>query len=440
MSHTTTSTSSYTLLKYSRSYPSASGMSQAAPKDMEWQHFANPVIQLVLDVTKNTDTTLASVRLRIIWNMELAQDPADASQRDVIFEDLDLLAFSECVNDPRHQVVNMQGSPLKAVYRDSIVGIRYLHPRHSTTPVNHLSYRRFQINFASSADAEQFIDIIRPVCPCKLNGPPPPALARNATMNPGAISTRPPLSISSSFLASSIQTPSAPVRRTTAHPSTLTTPQTQMPAYIKPADKTTPSSSSGLSICTSGSSARLSSVLPDSSSRPSSAVDDSVRDSGLPTPVSATTGTGAYTQQHTPDTGSGSSFAQDRPPAAVRRNSARDISSLMHGTGEGSSYLPSSSPPSSAAAQQGTMLPPPVPTPRKRLEEPRPPLAGSRPAESAETTRSAFVASLRESTDLCDLSRSELEGLVNHVIREPGFGKLLETLDSLWVVKGFLSR
>ncbi|KAA1476074.1 hypothetical protein DENSPDRAFT_842963 [Dentipellis sp. KUC8613] len=393
--------------------------------------------------------------------MELEQDPAASSQRDVIFEDIDLLAFSEGLTETRSQVANMQGSPLKAVYRDSIVGIRYLHPRHSATAVTHLptcssnptshmlqSYRRFQINFASSADTEQFIDAIRPVCPCKLNGPPPPAaLARNATMHP----TRPPLAVSSSFLQ-------APVRRATAHPSTLTMPQTQVtgPAYTRPvpADKAAPSSSSGLSICTSS----ASSVLPTNSDT-----------SGLPTPVSAATrGPSAYTQtsQHILD--ASTPFVQDRPPP-VRRNSARDISALMHGSG-GSSSLPSSSPPSSAVgtmlpssdAGTGSMLPPPVPVPApaarthahvqpaKSTDDhespscftlaPRPPAVAST-EDSA--TRAAFVASLRDAADsssLCDLSRAELEGLVSHVVREPGFGKLLETLDSMWVVKGFLAR
>ena len=35
------------------------------------------------------------------------------------------------------------------------------------------SYRRFQVNFASASDAEQFINAIRPVCPCKENAGPP---------------------------------------------------------------------------------------------------------------------------------------------------------------------------------------------------------------------------------------------------------------------------
>lgn len=53
-------------------------------------------------------------------------------------EDLDLLSFSSIPQSQAHP----QGLPLKAVFRDSVVGVRYLHPRvvaTGATPVRSLS-------------------------------------------------------------------------------------------------------------------------------------------------------------------------------------------------------------------------------------------------------------------------------------------------------------
>lgn len=44
-----------------------------------------------------------------------------------IQEDIDLLTLS-CLPQPRAPKQPTQGLPLKAVYRDTVVGIRYLHP------------------------------------------------------------------------------------------------------------------------------------------------------------------------------------------------------------------------------------------------------------------------------------------------------------------------
>src|SRR5258705_2242505 len=86
MLHSTTSTGSYTLTKYSRSHPSSVvQQAQNTTADFEWQHFVNPVIKLVLDIKKSTSGVLESVRLRIIWNMNYGPDDMDIDQRDVVF-------------------------------------------------------------------------------------------------------------------------------------------------------------------------------------------------------------------------------------------------------------------------------------------------------------------------------------------------------------------
>ncbi|EPQ57190.1 hypothetical protein GLOTRDRAFT_127560 [Gloeophyllum trabeum ATCC 11539] len=138
MAHSTTATASHTLLKYSRSYPSQRPSTGPSGIEAEWQHFANPVIRLVLDTRKSARGELESVRLRILWSMDTGLDSMDAGQGEVTFEDLDLLTFSSLQGSILSQTSQSQSLPLKAVYRETMVGIRYLHPRvvtAGTTPV-----------------------------------------------------------------------------------------------------------------------------------------------------------------------------------------------------------------------------------------------------------------------------------------------------------------
>lgn len=67
MAQSTTATTAYPLIKYSRSYPPGTG--QATP-GTDWQHFSNPALRLVLDVTKTGNSELRSVRLRVIWTIQ----------------------------------------------------------------------------------------------------------------------------------------------------------------------------------------------------------------------------------------------------------------------------------------------------------------------------------------------------------------------------------
>ncbi|KAF8160754.1 hypothetical protein B0H34DRAFT_857339 [Crassisporium funariophilum] len=163
MSHSTTGTATYVLSKYSRSYPvKRTSLAQHGQEiSSDWQHFTNPVIRLVLDVKKANTTELESVRLRILWQMDCVIDGSNNS--DV--EDIDLLSFSS-LGSVTHRKQPLEGLPLKAVYRDTVVGIRYLHSRDDAAAS---IYRRFQISFSSASEATDFINSIRPVCPCKVN-------------------------------------------------------------------------------------------------------------------------------------------------------------------------------------------------------------------------------------------------------------------------------
>ncbi|KAF4572660.1 hypothetical protein EYR40_004259 [Pleurotus pulmonarius] len=122
MAHSTTTTASHILTKYSKCYVPAHSSTQSSQTDGagEWQHFVNPVLELVLDIKKSRlNNELESVRLRILWNMDTS-----GIKNEVLFEDLDLLAYSDIPTSGQP----IPGLPLKAVYRDAVVGIRYLYP------------------------------------------------------------------------------------------------------------------------------------------------------------------------------------------------------------------------------------------------------------------------------------------------------------------------
>ncbi|KAG1803356.1 uncharacterized protein BJ212DRAFT_960704 [Suillus subaureus] len=73
------------------------------------------------------------------------------------------------------------GLPLKTVYRDAVVDIRYLHPR-TTDSTCQPVYQRFQITFTTATSPARFIDAVRPVCPCRLNLQLQPLVTRIPTV------------------------------------------------------------------------------------------------------------------------------------------------------------------------------------------------------------------------------------------------------------------
>lgn len=182
MSLHTTTTALFALTKYSRSYGGGATHSQLAAEN-EWQHFTNPIMKLLLDVKKSPSSgELLSLRLRIFWCIDMQAIDMQVDQREVVFEDLELLSFSS-LSAIRTQNGSEQGLPLRAVYRDAVVGIRYLHPK-TVPPGCQPVYRRFQVTFGSILEASQFIDTIKPICPCKPNTQPN-QITRNSTMLAG---------------------------------------------------------------------------------------------------------------------------------------------------------------------------------------------------------------------------------------------------------------
>ncbi|GBE81165.1 hypothetical protein BKA93DRAFT_755996 [Sparassis latifolia] len=433
MSFSNTATTTYHLVKYSRSYPQPSG----AVGPEEWQHFVNPILRLALDVKKSPGGDLESFRLRVLWSLDSQTDSANADQREVVFEDLELLSFSSLPSSIS-QGSTAQGLPLKAVYRDAVVGVRYLHPRAyplGTTP----TYRRFQITFQSAASAAAFIDSIRFICPCKLTPAPAPAV-RNATKattmtQPGSVSSIPAMTQVQIFSQVNASTPSRRVDTPLRSSATISSPWTMQDDLSKPFHHPQNSlnqhatsleqnrAQSHLAEAPPQSAAlahQRSSIIPFVSdmhppSRPSSAITDC---SGLPT-----------------DPGADS---QARP---LERLGAYYTSSLpRHGS---PNSLVSSDPPSSAVTTTRNMAPPAAPSPILVTlpSVHAPSLDPSHPAPlSADSEKQAFLTSLNEIPTLYNLPRRDLENLVAKVIREEGFAKLLEDLDSMWRVKGFVGR
>ncbi|KAI0051844.1 hypothetical protein FA95DRAFT_1602336 [Auriscalpium vulgare] len=450
MLRSTVASAAYVLAKYSRSWPSAAATTAAAasqtPDQLEWHHFANPVIKLTLDLRKSERDTLESVRLKIVWSMSPGGDAMEIDQNEVVLEDIDLLSYSM----PGVSAIS-QGLPLKAVYKDCVVGIRYQHPKF-TPPNTPPAYRRFQINFSTPGAAAEFVNAIRAVCPCKENGAPAqpgmPARAPSA-LSPAYIPR--PSTIQTGILSGPgiVPAPAPPFGLVRAH--TLQRQATSVghppPKPVRAADA---SSSSGLSIASSDGPQMQPAMLEDRSSSPRPSVGQSRFSGSAYTQLTrantyAHEGSAAPTQSEphcthplhghpAPADTAPSANAFAAPSHSLNRHTTYAGAGAESSQGRHSSSLPASTPdpPSSSAPTSTLMGPPPVPM----QASPTPAMN----APTAVSTRQNFIDSLQDSPGLNDLSRTELEGLVGQVIRDPGFVKLLEKLDSMWAVKGFLAQ
>ncbi|TBU28544.1 hypothetical protein BD311DRAFT_694895 [Dichomitus squalens] len=426
MSMSTTSTTTFELLKYSRAYSHSAQATQ--PTELEWQHFVNPVIRLMLDTRKTTDGRLESYRIRIVWTFSAGQDSMDVDRREVDFEDLDLLSYSSL---PARQAA--QGIPLKAVYQGAVVGLRYQYPCvpcSGTIP----QYRRFQITFQNESSATNFTDCIRFVCPCKAN-PAPPARAPRppetqlslAASGRSATTTHIPMSMSRSSASDSRQSVSV-------MPGEEAPSKTLQPAAF--ALLPSPSLSRRMDWDTL--------TQPSQTTAPAPSVATPVS-----RPWSASTASSVVAHQSASDTIPSDVLTTGR--AASLHGSSSDVETSFP-----SSSLPSSSPPPSSRLPARTsspvlMPPPPVPAqmnpPRSSQPSQTTPtstprtassatLAASEPSSSGPELKSDISATLRDSHGLYALSAGELEKLVAEVIREEGFAELMRNLDGMWKIKG----
>ncbi|KAL0956327.1 hypothetical protein HGRIS_002479 [Hohenbuehelia grisea] len=440
MAHTTTATSTHQLTKYSKNYPLLDGKAQTEAGSSEWQHFVNPILRLVLDTKKSVATQeLESVRVRIVWTMETGMNV----QNEIVLEDLDLLAFSAFPLLGAHQRQGPQSLPLKAVYKDAMVGIRYLHP---ITPGPHLPsvFRRFQITFSSATSASEFINSIQHVCPCKENPPTPnPVTTRQLPQidpaHPSTLQTSqyvqpmPPMALPAQPQPNSTHCSSQHAynnlpRTQSMHPSGSYQP-------MQP-----PPTSQELQPYMAGQYATQNAAQPGPSS---SNLSRRSTMAGFEPPALVSHYEGVHTHEYSSSQGlalsssgahgyssspmqvdTSNSQPQQVPRASVPWQNSPAHSQVLPGqamdvdvpTSSNVAILPGSTPPSSSANSDrgGAMLPPPVPSQHNGSHS-------SMPSSSVP----AFVAHVRDTTKLNDLQTSELEALVSKVVCEPGFAHLV---------------
>ncbi|KAG2055232.1 hypothetical protein BDR06DRAFT_1020454 [Suillus hirtellus] len=393
MAQFTTTSVTYPLAKYSRSYPTSSSNSQNPATDAEWQHFVHPVINLYLDAKKSSAGNLVSVRFRVVWNFDSNTDSLGVDQREIILEDLDLLSFSSISNSRTNSGQPDHGLPLRAVYRDAVVGIRYLHSR-TADSTSQPVYRRIQVTFTTATSAAQFIDAVRPVCPCRLNPQPQPPVPRIPTVATTGLDD---ISRRGTILSSVSQ----------ARPSMGETPLRPVSTALLSGN---PSSESNLPTFAPSTPIRFTPVSLSSSSTKTTSVAAPSHDSTFVAPPEA-------------------------PRVAIPKSSQCQAPPGSISSTKGS--LPDSSQPSSStrSTSSNTMPPPPLPSSVTRSLQ-----SESRPLEGCHSSRTQLVASLHDNPALHKLSHAELETIVAQVIREEGFVQLLASLDTMWRVKGLLGQ
>ncbi|KAF6763056.1 hypothetical protein DFP72DRAFT_1040780 [Ephemerocybe angulata] len=384
MSYSTTATSRYLLAKYSRAYPSKASKTQAPGQ--EWQHFNHPTISVVLDKCKSRSGELVSLRMKILWIMNEG-DEGDPKQPPVVLarslfalEDLDLFSFSDIEkNPPKRQ--HSEGLPLKAVCRDTLVGIRYLFSKpDSPQPV----YRRFQVTFMSLGDATDFAQAIRTVCPCKTVATAP----QTTILNSGPTMANIPAQM-------------LPPRPPTLVPSATHTFSPQSSYHIAPMYSATQD-------------------YP----RPSSSVSTRTAVSNVPESLLSSSPLNPETRPSQNQTMGPPSYIPPPRTAIMMPPTEKQENQNAFQPQNPRPMLPPSSP-----------LPPSDPgsdrAPDNSNTQPMTPLPQTMSAD-------AIIASLRESTGFYDLSNEALEQVVAHIVREDGFLDLMERLSAMWRVHSLI--
>ncbi|BGP41805.1 hypothetical protein JCM10449v2_005796 [Rhodotorula kratochvilovae] len=188
MTDTTTTTAQHWLLhKYSRSRslldtagpparPNPGEVAgQASDDHIQWDHYSQPQLALRLETTFASSSSSSSASsplpLRMVLSVTfdpLFRDPArGGNQQPLLLDSLDLTSFSTPeirAATPHDQL------PLKAVYRDAVLGLRYLALSSSARSAPNqpqVEFRRLQAKFASTAERERFVDAIKALVPAK---------------------------------------------------------------------------------------------------------------------------------------------------------------------------------------------------------------------------------------------------------------------------------
>ncbi|KAH8119262.1 hypothetical protein DFH11DRAFT_1501002 [Phellopilus nigrolimitatus] len=402
----------FVLTKYSRAVfkqPDGNQNSQAS-KDCDWHHHTQPNLRLLLESRRCNQGGPESIRLR---------------------EDIDLLVIRKHVHP-----FPTQGLPLKAVYRESMVGIRYLPTQaRSSAPSE---FQRFQMTFQTPQAAAALIEAIRDACPCKPSPVNTAAVAGpsipNQTRGNDTISGSQSIQCSFPQIQSHniIQTPA----RNCFNSSVMPTPQ-YSDDHLLPASQATqhfdlPPEFSTLSqpAYMNHAAPRLESrtsnycvSVPQARTRHQTLSHEIVRTDHLSSPNPARQSYSSLPRRHT-----ATIFESDMRCVQEPRIEPRLSHDLLLPTPPSSSQAPTTG---NSEKEPRTSL---------CKEHPTVPVTNQNdPSTSTASTKDPMLTSLYEACKLDDLPQEELEQLVAHIVREDGFAQLLEKLDQLWQIKGYVN-
>ncbi|GAA6064230.1 hypothetical protein JCM10212_000377 [Sporobolomyces blumeae] len=197
MATTTTTTRQWTVQKYSRSrhvqepalkrqkievQDAAGGRRQ----QLEWDHFTQPRLCLRLESTHLSSPRTSfhsadadsqpseTLLLSILYDpVSAASSYSRASTRPpgLVLDSIDLLSFSSPIV---RSVCPPNDLPIKAVYKDETVGLRYLETRGSESWSRSsravgggVEWKRMQVKFDSMRDREAFMQCVKGIVPAK---------------------------------------------------------------------------------------------------------------------------------------------------------------------------------------------------------------------------------------------------------------------------------
>ncbi|GAA5955727.1 hypothetical protein JCM21900_000900 [Sporobolomyces salmonicolor] len=138
----------------------------------EWDHFTQPRLSLRLATTfasspSSSESFRPQAMVLSVSFDPLYTEPTRPCQQHLLLDSLDLMSFSS----PSIQAVTPSGQlPLKAVYRDSVIGFRYIHVSLGCAPsleLPQIEFKRFQAKFASTAERDRFVQAIASQVPTK---------------------------------------------------------------------------------------------------------------------------------------------------------------------------------------------------------------------------------------------------------------------------------
>ncbi|GAA6020914.1 hypothetical protein JCM11491_000065 [Sporobolomyces phaffii] len=184
----TTTTLNWILVKYSRScttparapghHPESGAIEPTLRPKPEFDHFVQPEISLRLEtirsrLARDYDVPITHSILLTVWYDPHSSDPKRRGQHAVTLDRFDLLDFSsptirsQCPPDEL---------PLKGVYRDDTLGLRYVHVdrggARGGTAGGGGDFRRVQFKFESTRERERFMAAVHGIIPIKLAAVP----------------------------------------------------------------------------------------------------------------------------------------------------------------------------------------------------------------------------------------------------------------------------